>query len=222
MPVITFASSKGGAGKTTASIVLGTILAKELTVSFVDADPAMRLFRWSQKGEQNKNVRVVTCVSERDLQKVLKEESQHSDVVIVDLEGVQSRLNTFAIAASDLVIVPTGDEQQDTEDAIGTLQQVQLDSEMIGQTIRSKVLFTRTRAAVKSTLEKALNKQMRENVPCFETELHARTAFSCVHNFGVGLTDLPASVGGRDKAIANATDLAHEVIQLLSEEVQDD
>ena len=42
MPVISFATSKGGAGKTTSTIVLGTELAEATDVIIIDADPAKR------------------------------------------------------------------------------------------------------------------------------------------------------------------------------------
>lgn len=38
MAVISFASSKGGAGKTTSAIILGTELAEGATVIMIDAD----------------------------------------------------------------------------------------------------------------------------------------------------------------------------------------
>jgi chromosome partitioning protein len=47
MPVIVFASPKGGAGKTTAAVVLGSEVArKEAKVVVIDADPRKRITRW--------------------------------------------------------------------------------------------------------------------------------------------------------------------------------
>lgn len=43
MRVISFASSKGGGGKTTSAIILGTELAEGASVIMIDADPAQRL-----------------------------------------------------------------------------------------------------------------------------------------------------------------------------------
>ena len=56
---------------------------------------------------------------------------------------------------------------------------------------------------------------MRENVPCFNTELKDRGAYSNLHNTGGGLRDLPSSVSGVDKAIVNAKAFAAEVSTAL-------
>ncbi len=54
MPVIVFASSKGGAGKTTACVTLAGELArqgkdKNIKVSLIDADPNQHSAKWALK-----------------------------------------------------------------------------------------------------------------------------------------------------------------------------
>jgi len=215
MAVISFATSKGGAGKTTACIVLGTTFAEKLKVTIIDADPAARILRWSNKGPYSENIFVVACADENQIMDVIEKEQKRSDVVLVDLEGVASVLNTYTFAMSDLVVVPMGDEQQDAEDAILTLQQIRQAGRSQRRNIPARVLFTRTQAAVKARLEKRLNAQMRENVDCFEHELKRRTAFSSLHNCGGGLEDLPADVTGVEKAIENARAIAAEIIETI-------
>jgi chromosome partitioning protein len=128
MPVISFASSKGGAGKTTSAIVLATELAQGTDVTLIDADPAGRLSRWSKLASLPPRITVVTSQGERAMQDEIAEAQSHSTFVLIDLEGSASRLTSFAIAESDLVIVPTGDEQQDAGEAIETLAQVAMES----------------------------------------------------------------------------------------------
>ncbi|MCY4305926.1 MAG: AAA family ATPase [Aestuariivita sp.] len=212
MSVISFATSKGGAGKTTACIVLATTFADQLKVSIIDADPAYRINRWAEKGSYPKNITVIKCADENKIMDVIEAEQKISDVVLVDLEGVASKLNSYVFSMSDLVVGPTGDEQQDIEDAILTLKQIKLDSRATRRDIPVKILFTRTKAAVKSRLEKKLNKQMRENVDCFKTELKTRTAFSSIHNSGGSLDSLPSDVSGVNKAKQNAKEIAMEII----------
>ena len=52
MPTIVFASSKGGAGKTTAAIILAAELArqgatKNIEVTLIDADPNQHSAKWA-------------------------------------------------------------------------------------------------------------------------------------------------------------------------------
>ncbi|UOM37180.1 ParA family protein [Acuticoccus sp. I52.16.1] len=216
MPVISFASSKGGAGKTTSAIILATELAEGTDVVLIDADPARRLSRWSRLAPIPPRITLVTSAGERAIQDEIAAGRSRATFVIIDLEGAASRLNSFAIAESDLVIVPSGDEQQDADEAIETMAQIAMESRARRRDIPAAVLFARTNAAVKSKLEKHINSELRAAVRVFDTELHRRTAFSSLHNAGGGLRQLdPSEVSGIDKAIANAESFAAEVIDVL-------
>lgn len=214
MPVISFASSKGGAGKTTSCIVLGSEISESTTVAMIDADPAQRMIAWSKRGQLPDNISIISCTDENTIMDVIADAQSRATVVLVDLEGVASRLNTFAVLRSDLVIIPMGDEQQDADAAVDTMAQVRLDGQGAGRSIETRVLFTRVKAAVKSELEGKINASMRANVPCFSTELIARTAYSSLHNQGGTLRNLER-VGGLEKAIVNAESLAAEVLEVL-------
>lgn len=216
MPVITFASSKGGAGKTTSAIVLATILARSHKVTVIDADPAERLMAWSKKAELPGRLKVVKTKGERHVQDEIAKAEKTSDFVFIDLEGAQTRLNAFAMGESDLVIIPMGDEQQDAEAAIETLAELGREARAMRREIPVRILFCRTKVAVKSRLERSLNAQVRDRVGAFSTELNTRTAFSSLHNLGGTLYDMdPDEVSGLAKAIGNAELLADEVREVL-------
>lgn len=218
MPVISFASSKGGAGKTTSAIILATELAEGTDVILIDADPAGRLMRWSALGGMPPRLTVIRSGGERAIQDEIARATAQASFVIIDLEGSASRLTSFAISESDLVIVPSGDEQQDADEAVETLAQIAMEARARRRDILATVLFARTNAAVKSKLEKHVNAQLRGATRVFGTELNRRTAFSSIHNAGGGLRNLdPSEVNGIDKAIANAQAFAAEVIDMLEE-----
>ena len=216
MPVISFASSKGGAGKTTSAIVLGTELAEGASVIMIDADPAQRLLRWSTLSPLPPNLHVVASGGERTIQTEIDDAKSRAAFVLIDLEGSASRLTSFAIAESDLVIIPSGEEQQDADAAIDTLAEIKMEGRARRREIPAAILLARTAAAVKSKLEKHISTELHKAGQIFKTELHRRTAFSSLHNAGGGLRQLnPEDVSGIDKAILNAEAFAAEVIEIL-------
>lgn len=215
MTVITFASSKGGAGKTTSAIILATTLCREHKVVVIDADPAKRLMGWSEKGPLPLRLKVTASRGEKYIHNEIDEAKEAADYVIIDLEGAATRLNAYAMGESDLVIIPMGDEQQDAEGAIETIQELALEARTMRREIPVRILFARTKAAVKSRLERSLNAQVRDKIGAFKMELHARTAFSALHNYGGSLYQMdPMEVTGVAKAIANA--------ELFVEELKND
>ncbi len=216
MSIIAFASSKGGAGKTTSAIILATTLARTHKVTVLDADPAGRLLSWSKKAPLPGRLRVKATQGEKFIQDEILEAAEVSEFVIIDLEGAATRLNAYAMGEADLVIIPMGDEQQDAEAAIETLAQVQMEARVMRREIPVRVLFARTQVAVKSRLAKSLNVQVRDRVGAFTTELHARTAIASLHNLGGTLYDMnPTEVTGVAKAIGNAELFAEELRQVL-------
>ena len=135
--------------------------------------------------------------------------------MLIDFEGSASRLTSSAIAESDLVVVPSGDERQDADEAIGTLAQIDMEGRARRREVPAAIPFARANAAVKSKLERHINGQLRGAARAFATELHRRTAFSSLRDAGGGLRQLDrAEVNGVEKAIANAQAFAAEVIDM--------
>ncbi|WP_442915853.1 ParA family protein [Loktanella sp. M215] len=107
MPTVVIASPKGGAGKSTTAVLLGTELAHAgANVVMLDCDPNQSLTLWSDKGPVPERITVLSNVSESDIVKTIKRHDTDGQIVIVDLEGVASRLVSRAISQADLVITP--------------------------------------------------------------------------------------------------------------------
>lgn len=216
MPIITFASSKGGAGKTTSAIILATTLAVKYKVIVIDADPAKRLLSWAGKGDLPESLDVFASRGENHIHDELELARQKAEYIVVDLEGAATRLNAYAMGESDLVLIPMGDEQQDAEGAIETLAALALETRALRREIPVQVFFARTQAAVKSRMEKSLNQQVRDKIGCMQTELNRRTAFSSLHNLGGTLQSMDTNeVTGVAKAIFNADLFTQEVLRTL-------
>ncbi len=217
MPVISFASSKGGAGKTTSAVILATTLARNHNVVLIDADPAERLMSWANKAELPTHLTVWNSKGERKIHDEIDIFRKQSEFVIIDLEGAATRLNAFAMGESDLVIVPMGDEQPDAEGAIETLAQLSLEAKALRRDIPVRILFAKTKAAVKSRLARSLNAQVRAKIGSFTTELRERTAYSSLHSLGGSLYEMdPTDVGGLANAITNAEDFGKEFLSTIN------
>jgi len=105
MPVISFASPKGGAGKTTAAMILATELAqKGLGVTVIDCDPRQWSVKWGQGGSVPTTMDIIAKPTEETIIDEIDEARRRSAFVIVDLEGTSSMLVAFAMTRSDLVI----------------------------------------------------------------------------------------------------------------------
>lgn len=165
------------------------------------------------------NLFVIASNGERSIQTEIDQAKGKAAFVLIDLEGSASRLTSFAIAESDLVIIPSGEEQQDADAAIDTLAEIEMEGRARRRKIPAAIVLARTAAAVKSKLEKHIHAELHRAGRVLQTELHRRTAFSSLHNAGGGLRQLdPEEVLGIEKAIMNAQAFAAEIIEILEGE----
>ena len=220
MPVISFANSKGGSGKSTSALVLACELAERADVILIDADPRRPLVAWSDLSPPPMRLRVLSSGGERHIQDEIDSAAEQVPFVVVDLEGMASQLATFAMSASDLVIVPAQEQHQDAQAAVDTLGAVKRAGRAARREIPAAVLLTRTRAAVKSRTARHISEQLRglEGVHVIDPELIERDAFAALFSSGGGLRQLdPREVNGISKAIENAQAIAAAVVAILRE-----
>lgn len=126
MPVIVTASSKGGAGESTLTLVLAQALdAMGASVTVIDADPNRPLVRW-RGGKSASTVEIMGDVTESSIIKVIREHSALRQFVLVDLEGTANRLVSRAITQADLVLIPLQASALDSNEAsraVGLIQE---------------------------------------------------------------------------------------------------
>ena len=156
MPVIVFASNKGGVGKTTSSILLGTTLAhQQIPVVMLDADQSSNsLTKWARLECVPDNITVVSDIGESNIGTAIKQYDVDGTIVIVDLEGLASRLTSRAIARADLVIVPVGASTIEANVAQETLKMIKDEEEDRERRIGHVVLFNAIPTQWKTVEEK--------------------------------------------------------------------
>jgi chromosome partitioning protein len=217
MPVISVANPKGGAGKSTTALVLGTTLAsKDATVSIIDCDPNQPIKAWAT-GPSKSAVRVLSDVTESRIVPVIDAERAERQFVIVDLEGTASRMVSRAIARSDLVLIPMQASAVDAAQAARAVGLVREEEQVINRPIPLRVVFTRTSPQIPTRNEKLIMEELRgSGVPLLATHLNQRTAFQSLFTYKLALDELdPITVNGLEAAVTNAYRLAGEVIEVV-------
>ena len=230
MPVIVFASSKGGAGKTTACVVLACELArqgqaKNIGISLVDADPNQHSAGWAKLDGKPDNITLFEEVTESNILDVIEKAQAQTPFVLVDLEGVASSAVVGAVSRADLVIIPCQPSQNDAGEAAKTIKTIQYGARIAGRKIPFSVLFTRLSAAIVTRTGKHLAAEFDgAGVDVFTCSLIDREAFKSIFSFGGSVNDLKADSKKQqasiDKSANNARLYAEEVKQRLKRSLQ--
>jgi chromosome partitioning protein len=221
MPTIVFATSKGGAGKSTAAVLLSTELAEQgATVALIDADPNRPLSQWAKRSGTGKpnSLTVIADATEDTLVDRIEAAARASTFVITDLEGTASRSIVYAVSCADLVIIPTQGSHLDAAESVKTLREVR-NVEKIRKAgpIPAVILFTRTSTAIRPrSLQAIENEFVSSGVPVMTTQIHERDVFRCLFSFGGTLRGLdPTQVSNIKAATINARAFAAEIIATL-------
>lgn len=219
MPTIVIASPKGGAGKSTAAILLGTELAYAgASIVMLDCDPNRSLTIWADRGALPDRITVLSSVTESDIVRTIKQNDADGQIVIVDLEGVASRLVSRAISQADLVITPMRATTLDATIGIRALQLIAEEEEALDRSIPHAVIFTMTKAVLSKQHRGISSSLAEQGVDLIDPPLMERAAFSALFEFGGNLRNMPAQ-GNMDGAIENASQFAHAVYRRLTGEV---
>lgn len=217
MATIVLASPKGGAGKTTVAVLLATELAAGgADVTVIDCDPNHCVKRWaSKKRRPPDRVTVVDeKVTENNIVPVIKKYDRDDQFLIVDLEGVISRLMSRAISQADLVITPMRATVLDAEVGVGIISLIATEEKVLKRKIKHAVAFTMTRGIITAQHRGVKHSLQEQGVTIIEPPLMERSAFSGLFSYGGDLRSMPKQ-GRMDKAIENAELFAKFVYNLL-------
>ncbi len=216
MPVVAVASPKGGSGKSTASVILGTELAYAgAEVVILDCDPNRSITLWSSRGVLPPRISVQSDVGESEVVRTIKQQDADGRIVVVDLEGVASRLVSRAISQADLVLTPMRATTLDATIGVRALALVQEEEEALGRPIKHAIVFTMTRA-IRSKQHIAIEASLvGQGVDVIMPPLMERAAFSALFEFGGDLRTMPAQ-GNMEPAAQNAAQFARAVYHRLA------
>tara|TARA_B100000965_G_C19589732_1_gene757353 strand:- start:1728 stop:2396 length:669 start_codon:yes stop_codon:yes gene_type:complete len=216
MPTIVIASPKGGAGKSTTAVILGTELAyRGVPTVLLDCDPNRSISRWARKGHMPPRVKLENEITEASVIKVIRSHDIDGQVVIVDLEGVASRLMSRAISQADLVIIPMRATYLDAEIGLASLSLIDQEEEALGRKIPHAAVLTMTRGVVSRQHRELERDFTNGGLDLIQPSLMERAAFSALFEYGGDLHTMP-DTGKMTAARENAAGFAEAVYRRLS------
>lgn len=220
MPVIVMDSNKGGVGKTTTAILIGTTLASQnVPVVMLDADKTNHsLTRWKDAGAVPDNIEIISDVGESNVVRLIRQHDKDGTIVIVDLEAVASLLISRAISQADLVLIPIGDSSIDALVAGDALRHIKEEEEVLNRPIAHAAVLTSTNAPFQTYEEKRVRRALEKaQIEILEPSLNRRATFKALFFYGGNLYTMKQK-GGLPEAIENAEAFAKSVFTRLTKE----
>ena len=217
MPVITIANTKGGAGKTTAAALLtGELSRRGYAVTVFDSDPQKWISQWLETAGSHPLITTVSHVTPASLECQVRE-MRPNDYFIIDLAGEKNQLTAAALGYANHVLIPVQGSGMDARGAAKILDLLAQIKQQTGFEIPHSVLLSRVNPLVTTRSLLAVKGLLaNRGVEVLATPVIERSAFREMFDLGQNLHDLdPQKISNLDKAIANARDLAEEVMRLL-------
>ena len=176
MSIITTATTKGGAGKTTvAQIIIGNVHELGYSIGVIDTDENQSLANWLQQ-TSNMAIDVRTVLDESKVVQEAQKMNRKHDLVVIDTPGAQSQTTVFAIGCANLVIVPLQLSKADVVQAQKTYELVQSTASLTNRNIDARLLFTDY--TPKTKIAKKVRQRVKDaGLPTFKTRLHHLVAY---------------------------------------------
>jgi len=175
---ITFASSKGGVGKSTTCAAIASALALEgARVLLIDLDQNRTLDRWARKAPIEGLT--VSAIDPGEFGDYFRkaEASGSYDHICIDLPGSREVTLFKALARSDLVVIPAQASEPDLREALVVVKDIRDVSETTRRPIQYRLLLTKVFPLRSRVTDFAYAELARKGLPLFRTALVERSAY---------------------------------------------
>jgi chromosome partitioning protein len=214
MAIISLCSSKGGCGKTSLSILIGTELAGYgYRIALLDCDINQHASAFGEKCAVP-GFQVVPDIGDASILPALRTAEAEADVVIVDLAGETSKLNLKALHRSSFVLIPCQASLPDVRDAVKTVAQVDEAQELARVNIARSLIWTRVLSGFESRSARHVRKTVEgRGLPIFRSAMMERAAFREMHLTG----KTPRQSDPTSSATANIAAITNELLANLEQ-----
>lgn len=184
--VISVVQEKGGAGKTTLLTAIASLMVVDgARIAVIDTDPQRHLKSWAKKEKTN-----LDWVFEEDDEKplptvkALKKAEPAYDAIFIDTAGFKSAMSMHAIAATNLILIPSKANEADAKGAKRTFSHVQSVAETMEREIPALVVMmdVDTHTNITQAITDALDAQ---GVPRLRAMCAHRTGFKEMTSTGM-------------------------------------
>jgi chromosome partitioning protein len=219
--VIAFISPKGGAGKTTAALVLGLGLVEQgRRVAMIDSDPNKPLVHWAKLPGRPAGITVHPAPTLQDIPDARREALRRDpEWMILDTEGTVRGAMAFTAIRPDLIVTPLAGSQLEALETVKAAEMVRASGRLGGRLTPHRGLLTRIPAAIRPRSLKVVVDQLRSHeIELLPTALLEKEAFRALFSIGGGFDGLAAAgVGGVAAARNNAQAYVEAVLGLADE-----
>jgi len=211
--IVSFASSKGGVGKSTSCAAVGARLAQRgEQVLIIDLDQNRTLERWGRKA--NVPGLTVKAIERDDFTNVFRETMLAGEIdhILIDLAGAREATVLKAIARSELVVIPAQASEPDLREALVIVSDIKDVAEEKGAPIPYRVLLTKMHPFRTRVTEFVYTELARHGLPIFRTVMIERAAYKEMF-----LTGAPPGATDNVGAGAEMAALTAEIEEIIGE-----
>jgi len=206
---------KGGAGRSTVSTNLATLLSTKGKTALIDCDlpqgTSMSWYAMRAAEELTKNLTLITAHDHKELVKQIQNINQTFDYIVLDAPPRIAEVTRAMLMLCDLIIIPLGASMADiwaTSDLLETIEEAKQSRPQLD----CRILWNRYRAYTKSAKELSEAVHQELDAPEFKTRLGMRVAYSEAMATGRAVTEY------RDKAAKKEMmALGRELMKILKD-----